>query len=133
MKTLIRQYLYTLAALLVLDGLWLSTTSQSFYAPRLAHLTGPVQIGPAVFFYVLYAAVVTGLVVRNSIRERHPILHALRFGALLGLGAYGAYDLTNQATLRDWPLVLTVVDMAWGAFVTAVGAAVGTALARRHR
>ena len=46
-------------------------------------------------------------------------------GAAIGLAAYGTYDLTNQATMRDWPLIVTVVDMAWGMVLSAAAASVG--------
>jgi uncharacterized membrane protein len=55
---------------------------------------------------------------------------ALGLGALLGLVAYGTYDLTNHATLRDWPLSLTIADMAWGSFVTSMSALAGYYAAR---
>ena len=125
MNTFTKYYLRTLLALLVLDGIWLGSTSQTIYAVYLKHLMGDTAvIWPALLFYPVYALTVTMLVVLPTVRAGKGTGHAFLMGAVLGLGAYGAYDFTNQATLRDWPLVITVVDLAWGTFVTGTGAAI---------
>lgn len=82
-------------------------------------------------FYVLYAVGVVVLVVLPALEHEHPLGRAILYGALLGLVAYGTYDLTNQATLRGWSSVVTLVDMTWGAFLTGVVVAIAVTMARR--
>jgi uncharacterized membrane protein len=76
----------------------------------------------AAAFYLLYPV---GLVVFAVLPSGGDWLRALALGALFGLFCYGAYDLTNLAVLKDWPLQVTLVDIAWGAVVSAVGASAG--------
>ena len=71
------------------------------------------------------------LVVLPALRDQRALSAVLISGALLGLLAYGTYDLTNQATLRGWSSLITAIDMAWGATLTAVVAAVAVIVARR--
>jgi uncharacterized membrane protein len=120
--------------LLVLDGIWLSTTAKSIYQPAIGHLMSEgFALLPGVLFYLLYALVVAVLVVVPAARERRSPGYTFLLGALLGLGAYGTYDLTNQATLRDWPLMITIIDMAWGSLVTGLGAVFARAATRSLR
>mgnify|MGYP000275859112 CR=1 FL=1 len=76
------------------------------------------NIAPVAFFYPLYALGILVLVVLPSVASASWV-EALWRGAILGLVAYGAYDLTNHATISNWPLAMTLVDIAWGATVTA--------------
>jgi uncharacterized membrane protein len=82
------------------------------------------RLGPALVFYLLYAFGVTLFAVEPGLAAQNWKIAAL-YGLALGLVGYGVYDLTNQATLRVWPLALTVVDMAWGSFLTALAASAG--------
>ena len=109
----------------MVDFIWLTTASNFLYKPKLGPLLleKPV-LWAAALFYVLYAVGVAVLILRPAVAEGS-VFTALWTGALLGLVAYGAYDLTNQATLKGWSLTVTVVDMAWGAFVTGVVSAFG--------
>lgn len=96
-----------------------------FYREKLGHLFAEsFSYGPAVFFYLLYALALTVLVVLPAVKNDWNWVHVLGAAGLLGLAAYGAYDLTNASTMRDWPMVVTLVDMAWGVVVTALGALV---------
>lgn len=124
-------YVAALVSLLAIDGVWLAATLHSFYSPRLAHLLAetPSKL-PAALFYLLYAGCVSFLVVAPALEAGWPLWRAGLAGAVLGLAAYAAYDLTNQATLRAWPLAVTVVDVAWGALLTGVVALAATAAAR---
>jgi uncharacterized membrane protein len=89
---------------------------------------------PAALFYPLYASGVVALVVLPGVPAGRWYAVVAR-GALFGVVAYGTYDLTNQATLRAWPVWLTVLDMAWGTVLTAIVAALAHAIATRvaHR
>jgi uncharacterized membrane protein len=116
----------TLGTLAVLDAVWLSTATRLFYRPRLGALLSEMPVWPAaIAFYLLYAAGVILFVLRPALNEGTSPLGAAAWGAFFGLVAYGTYDLTNHATLRGWPLSVTLVDMAWGALLTAIASGVG--------
>lgn len=118
--TLILSYFATLVPLLVLDGVWILLVAKEFYAVRMAQIfSTTVQLTPVVVFYPLYAVGVTLLAVMPAV-ESGSWVEALWRGAVLGLAAYGAYDLTNQATIAGWPTTVTLVDMGWGVVVTAL-------------
>lgn len=113
-----------------LDSIWLTLANQTVYR---ANLDPILAIGfrpaPAVLFYLIYLAGVVILAVRPSSPGNKLSAAALR-GASLGFVAYATYDLTNQATLIVWSLKVTVPDLAWGTFLTAVAATAGLAAAR---
>ncbi len=108
------------AVFLALDAVWLTLMAQRLYRPAIGHLMREgFDVAAAGIFYVLYIAGVTLLAVLPAQRLRG----AWARGALFGLVAYGTYDLTNQATLQDWPWQVTLIDLAWGAWVTSTSAA----------
>jgi uncharacterized membrane protein len=115
----------------VLDGLWLGVAARKFYR---RHLGGVMAETPrwsaAILFYLLYAVGVWFFVVDPAVQNADPG-EAVRRGAFLGLLAYGTYDLTNMATLKNWPPILTVVDIAWGTVMTAAVAGAATFVALR--
>jgi uncharacterized membrane protein len=103
----------------VLDMLWLGVVARGFYQDQIGHLLrAQVNWLAAAAFYLVFLAGVVVFVVLPAI-ERQSLQHALLYGALFGLVTYAAYDLTNLAVARDWPLAVTVVDLAWGAVLTA--------------
>ncbi len=122
----------TLVTMGVLDAIWLTTMTTRLYRRQLSGLLldAPSMV-PALAFYLLYAIGVLVLVVRPALDGDWPLSRVVAVGALLGLVAYGTYDLTNQATVRGWSMVVTIVDMAWGASLTAVVAAIAIVVARR--
>ncbi|KQV38020.1 MULTISPECIES: DUF2177 family protein [unclassified Rhizobium] len=131
MKTVITAYITTGVAFLVVDAIWLTTMADMLYRPLLGDRLAPqFHLAPAVFFYVIYVAGIVFFAVLPAV-ESGSLGKAALNGAVLGLVAYATYDLTNQATLKDWPLVVTLADMVWGGFVTAVGASAGFLLASR--
>ena len=118
----------TLVAFAVLDGVWLTVMSSRLYKPALGPLLADkANLGAAVPFYLIYLG---GLVYFAV----WPALHSGRWqtallnGAVLGLVAYATYDLTNQATLRIWSTKVTILDMAWGAFASALAATISYAI-----
>ncbi|MFM6931990.1 MAG: DUF2177 family protein [Novosphingobium sp.] len=109
----------------VLDFLWLGWAGKNFYRPAIGDLLAPsFRGGPALVFYVIYIAGMVWFAVRPGLAGGTSA--ALLNGALLGGLAYATYDLTNQATMKVWPVHVTVVDIIWGAFATAVAATVAT-------
>jgi uncharacterized membrane protein len=135
MKTSKMLAAYGLVALvfLALDAAWLSTMADRLYRPTIGHLMAPqFAIAPALVFYALYFAGVVYFAIAPGIAERSALTAAAR-GAALGLLAYATYDLTNQATLRDWPWLLTLADLAWGTFATGAASGIVAAVLLRRR
>ena len=105
-----------------LDAVWLSWAGPNFYRPRLGDiLADSFRMMPALVFYAAYIAAIVWFAVRPGLSLG--IGAAALNGALLGAICYATYDLTNQATMRTWSTTVTVADIAWGAFATAVAAA----------
>lgn len=125
MKPFLIAYAGALATLLVLDVIWLGLTARSFYVPKLGHLMAEnPNFYIAAIFYLFYAAAVVILASMQGF-DRSSLGVAVGLGAVLGMAAYGTYDFTNLATLKDWPVVVTVVDIIWGTVLTAATAAGG--------
>jgi len=121
--------LAALLCFLALDACWLSLMGPRLYRPKLAALMADeVDWLAAALFYAIYLAGLTAFAILPSLERGGP-RRALRLGALMGFVAYATYDLTNQATLRDWPWLVTVADLAWGAVVSGSAAWVGARLA----
>lgn len=105
---------------MILDALWIGVLAKSFYQKHLGYLFAEkFTLWPAGIFYLIYAFGIMFFVVNPGIQEKSAFVVFYR-GALLGLIAYAAYDLTNQATINKWPVVITIVDLLWGAVVTAL-------------
>jgi uncharacterized membrane protein len=118
-------YAASLVVFTGIDFIWLGRMGDSFYRPAMGGLAmDGFRLGPAVAFYLLYASGVVLFAV-NPALAAHSWKMAAAYGLALGLIGYGAYDLTNQATLKSWPLTLTMVDMAWGSFLTSLAALAG--------
>ncbi len=112
-------YVSTLIPLVILDAIWLLYLGKPFYTKTMGFLfTESFKMGPALVFYPLYAFAIVFLVLSPGIANGSSILNIALKGAILGLAAYGAYDITNHATIPNWPLSMTIVDIAWGVFVT---------------
>lgn len=121
MKLILLSFVASLLTMLIIDGAWLATMMKRFYAVRIGHLlSDSPQIFPVVVFYLVYALGLTMLVLLPAIEGNYSLMRLLLSGALFGLVAYGTYDLTNQATMKAWPLMVTIVDMIWGASLTGV-------------
>ena len=120
-------YAVTFVVMVALDMIWLGFVAKSFYQEGIGHLMAEKPVVPvAVAFYVMYAiGLVFFAVVANEASTGYgkTVLH----GALFGFFAYATYDLTNLATLKNWPVGLALLDMAWGTVVSAVSALAGKA------
>lgn len=123
------QYIIAYAAaagtFFVIDMLWLGKIARAFYREQLGHLLADrFRMGVAGLFYAAY---VVGVVIFAILPGLQAGLWEVAFGygALFGFFAYGTYDMTNLATLRRWPIEITVLDIAWGTFLTGTSAAIG--------
>lgn len=125
MKNTLIAYAGALLLLIVADGLWLGLVMPQQYQAWIGPLMReqPLLL-PAAAFYLLYPVGVVTFAVLPAL-ARPSWQHSAALGALLGLIAYGTYDLSNLATLKGWPWQLTVVDMVWGAVLTAAAAMAG--------
>ncbi len=123
-------YLATAVVFFTLDFIWISLAAGPVYK---AHLGGLMMDKPnlpvAAGFYLLYVIGVIVFAVLPALAAQDWV-HALWAGALLGLVSYGAYDLTNQATLIGWSSFVSIVDMAWGTCATAAAATAGYFITR---
>jgi uncharacterized membrane protein len=110
------------AVLAVLDAIWLGVVARDFYREQIGHLmASDVRMGVAVGFYLVYLAGVVIFAVVPAL-DAGSFARAVGMGALFGFFAYMTYDMTNLATLRDWPVKVAVVDVLWGTFVSAAAA-----------
>lgn len=117
MLPLLQAYLIALLTLSALDGLWLGLLMRDMYAREMgALMADPVRWLPAVLFYLGYPMGVLALVL-----SPHPASLGLALikGATLGLVAYGTYNLTGAAVIKGWSTQLALIDIAWGATLTA--------------
>jgi len=127
MNKYVAAYVGTAIMVVVLDMLWLGVIAKPLYQQGIGHLLAErPNLGVAAAFYLLYAL---GVVI-FAVSPQHSDSSwatTLAMGAMFGFFAYGTYDLTNLATLRDWPLRLSLIDIGWGTLVSAVSAASGKA------
>jgi uncharacterized membrane protein len=118
-------YMVTLGAFLVIDMIWLGLVARKFYRDQLGFIMGAKVNWPAaIVFYLLYIAGLIFFVTLPAI-ERGCWSYAIFSGAFFGLICYATYDLTNLATLKDWPLKVTLVDLVWGSVLSAMLALIG--------
>lgn len=112
--------LYGIAALsfLALDFIWLLFIAKNLYQHYLGSLMGQTKMVPAVLFYLLYIGGMLFFAVYPGL-AKDSLAYVIVAGGFLGLLCYGTYDLTNLATIKDWPIAVTVIDLIWGTFVTA--------------
>jgi len=121
MKLFLSFWGISLALMVALDMLWFYFSLERLYKPYLGYImSSNFNYSVAAVFYLLYAAGLSFLLLMPGFETNQTALKVAINGFGLGLVAYGAYDLTNQATIKDWPAIITVIDMIWGAFVTGV-------------
>ena len=126
MMTYLLAYVIALVLFGVIDALWLTTMGASLYRATLGDvLASAVRLGPAIAFYLLFPIGIVVFAVTPALRS-NSAAEAAVYGAILGLVTYGTYDLTNFATLRNWTLKITIIDLAYGAVVVAVVAVLTT-------
>jgi uncharacterized membrane protein len=113
-KQMLVMYLITLAVFFLIDTIWLGVVAKGFYRRHLGPMLSPkVNWAAAILFYLLFIVGLLVFVIKPALVSGEP-LKALFLGALFGLISYATYDLSNLATLKDWPLGVTIVDLIWG-------------------
>lgn len=127
----IRLYAIALPVFFAMDMVWLGLVAKNFYQNQIGFLLkNEINWTAAIGFYLLFVVGLVLFVITQAI-EKNSWMHALLFGALFGLITYATYDLSNLATLKDWPLLVTIVDLAWGATLAACVSTATYFIARR--
>jgi len=120
----LKLYLLTIPVFFLIDMIWLGWLAKDLYRNNIGHLMAKeVNWSPAIAFYLMYIVGILFFAVSPAL-EKGEWQKALFYGALFGFITYATYDLTNWATLKDWPAKVVFADIAWGSFL---GAAVATA------
>lgn len=121
---ILRNYIITLVVFFAIDILWLGLVAKNIYQEHLGDLMrASTNWTAAILFYMAYIGGLMFFVIYPAL-ERGSWSYALFTGALFGLITYATYDMTNLATLKDWPIFITVVDITWGTVLNALTAVV---------
>ena len=130
---LIKLYAIALLVFFAIDMIWLGLVAKNFYRQQVGLLMRPdINWTAAIIFYLLFIFGLVLFIIAPAI-EKSSLTHALLFGALFGLITYATYDLTNLATLKNWPILVSVVDMAWGVVLSASVATITYLIAAKIR
>lgn len=128
-KAAVMAYGCAAITLMILDVVWLNAVMGPLYQAELGEMIrAQPSFSPSAVFYLLYGVGIVVFAIMPA-ADSTSLLRAGLLGGFLGLLAYGTSDLTNLATLKQWPLNLAVLNIAWGTFVTAVAAVSGTVAA----
>ena len=120
MKSIIINYLLTTIVFLLIDMAWLGLIAKNIYQKYLGNfLTDKVNWTAALIFYLIYIVGISIFAIYPSV-NKDSALNAILMGGLFGLFTYATYDLTNLATLKDWPLPIVFIDIIWGIVLTAI-------------
>ena len=130
-KCFILATLLTSVVFLIIDVIWLSFATKSFYRPLIGDLlTDKPVLWAAALFYILYVIGVAVVVIQPCIHDSS-IVKSIYIGFVFGLVAYGTYNLTNMAVLKGWSPTVVFVDMFWGGSLTALSAGTGIFVAKK--
>ena len=129
-KLLITSFIFVSIIFLIVDVVWLSITVKSLYRPALGSLLKDKPVmWAAVLFYIIYM-IGLALIILKPALANDSILQALWTGVVFGVVAYGTYNLTNMATVKNWSASIVWIDMLWGGFLTGFSSAVGIYLTK---
>lgn len=124
-------YLIALPVFFAIDMLWLGLIAKNFYAQQIGSLMkSDVNWLAAIIFYLIFLTGLVVFVIAPAVDQKS-WTHALVMGAFFGLVCYATYDLTNLAVAKDWPLLVTVVDMIWGMILSASVSVITFLIARQ--
>jgi len=129
-KLLIISFIFVSIIFLIIDVVWLSITVKSLYRPALGNLLQDKPVmWAAVLFYIIYM-IGLALIILKPALANDSILQALWTGVVFGVVAYGTYNLTNMATIKNWSASIVWIDMIWGGLLTGFSSAVGIYLTK---
>jgi uncharacterized membrane protein len=116
----IKLYITAFPVFLAIDMVWLGLVAKNFYRSQIGMLMkADVNWAAAIIFYLIFMAGLVVFVIQPAI-EKGSWVHALIYGAFFGLVCYATYDLTNLAVAKDWTLLVTIVDLVWGAVLASL-------------
>jgi uncharacterized membrane protein len=131
MKLILLSTFITSIFFLIIDILWLSYSVKSFYKPHLGDLlTEKPVMWAAILFYLIYVIGLAIVVLQPAI-NKDSVKHAFLMGAVFGIVAYGTYNFTNMATIKNWSPYVVFVDTFWGGILTATSSSLGIYLAKK--
>lgn len=114
----LKSYLITIIVFFAIDMVWLTLVARGFYKKYLGYIMSPEVNWPAaIAFYLIFIAGLLYFSILPAVEARS-LARAIISGALFGLVTYATYDLTNYATLRDWPFIVVAVDLVWGVVIS---------------
>ena len=119
-------YLATLLVIVPIDFLFLGLVAKNFFTSQVGDMLGTIRLAPAILFYLLY---VVGILIFVSAAQDSTWKSTLLYGALFGFFCYATFELTNMSLLKHWTWPVVIVDIAWGAFVTAISSTLGLLIA----
>lgn len=115
----LKLYLIAFPVFLAIDMVWLTLIAKNFYAKQIGYLMAKnPNLFAAFIFYLIFIAGLIVFVITPAL-DKKMWTQALLAGLFFGLVTYATYDLTNLTTIKDWPLIVTIVDLIWGMFVSA--------------
>lgn len=124
-------YFINLVVFLGIDAIWLTVVAKKFYAKQLGYLmTQKPNLTAAGIFYLLFVFGLLVFVILPGLKENHLIKTTI-YAGLFGLISYATYDLTNLATIKNWPLIVTIVDMIWGTTLAVAVSAITFLIAKK--
>jgi uncharacterized membrane protein len=130
---IIKTYLILIAILFILDLIWLTLMNKRFYQKELKNiLKEKIDYIPALIFYLIYPLGLSFFVVIPTLftNTNNELGQAFLFGAIFGLICYSTYDLTNASTMKNWSNKVTIVDLTWGTFLSAISSGICFAVIR---
>ena len=131
MKLILTSTLIAALVFLIIDIIWLSLSVKTFYGPRIGHLfTDKPVMWAAAMFYIVYVLALSVVIIEPSINNNNTLQFLFK-AFMFGFAAYGTYNLTNMAVLKDWSPSVVIVDMFWGGSLTAFSSYVGVILAKK--
>lgn len=131
MKSFVIAYIACLLTFIIVDAVWLGLVAKDFYANQLGSLMREdILWVPAAVFYLFYTAGIVLLAVRPD-QTSITLANVAFYGAVVGFIAYGTYDATNLATLKNWPVLMSAVDFVWGICLSSVVAVAGAIAVRK--
>lgn len=131
MSNWIKMYMTSLVIFLAIDFVWLAFIAKKMYSQYLGYImTKNILWWAAILFYMIFVAGLLFFVIEPSVKKQS-IEYAVYAGAFFGVVAYATYDLTNLSTIKDWPIIITVLDLIWGAFISACTSGVSYMVIRK--
>jgi uncharacterized membrane protein len=128
---IIRNFGVAFGVFMIIDLIWLGVVAKKLYAKYLGYImTDQINWVAAVLFYIIFVAGMLFFVINPALKD-NSLMVALGVGALYGFLTYATYDLTNLATLKDWPLTITVIDLIWGTTLSALTSTISFLILQR--